>query len=232
MSGDNGLEVLARALEAADACKVRVMVHISKTAPTPEVLNSLRPGDILTHCFQGRGDGLLAEWLRDSGSRGSARARSGLRRRPRLRQLQLGHGEAGLRALLLSGHDQHRSASILDRALVYRYAHHDVQIPAPRDAARRYHSQDHLEARLRDRPGAQRSAPCGRARLPMCSYFPIEEGEFPLEDTHLKVVTASRRIRPRRIMRGGVWENGDCASPLRPLHECDYEVFRTLEESA
>ena len=34
------------------------MVDIGKTAPTPEILN--RPGDILTHCFQGRGDGLLA----------------------------------------------------------------------------------------------------------------------------------------------------------------------------
>ena len=62
--------------------------------------------------------------------------------------------------------------------------------------------------------------------------FSIEQGAFPLQDTHGKVVNASRRIKPHRIMRAGAWDMGQGARPLRPLRECDYEVFRNLEESA
>ncbi len=36
-----------------------MMVHISQGARTREILRRLRPGDILTHCFQGRGDGIM-----------------------------------------------------------------------------------------------------------------------------------------------------------------------------
>jgi hypothetical protein len=58
------------------------------------------------------------------------------------------------------------------------------------------------------------------------------EGEFPLTDTHLKTVVAARRIRPCRVMRGGVWTDGAASRPLRALRHCDHEVFQTLEESA
>lgn len=50
--GDNGLEPLRRALEVGRETNLPVMCHIGNT---PEVLTSvldlLRPGDILTHCF-------------------------------------------------------------------------------------------------------------------------------------------------------------------------------------
>jgi dihydroorotase len=63
--------------------------------------------------------------------------------------------------------------------------------------------------------------------------FSVDEGEFPLQDTHLKGVIANRMIRPRKVMMRGRWiEPGNCGAPLRRLHDCDYEVFRTLEESA
>src|SRR5205823_1532786 len=54
-----GLEALSKALEAAGVGPVPLMVHISSGAQTPEILKRLRPGDILTHCFEGRGDGIL-----------------------------------------------------------------------------------------------------------------------------------------------------------------------------
>src|SRR5436190_6011059 len=60
--------------------------------------------------------------------------------------------------------------------------------------------------------------------------FSIENGEFPLEDTHLKVMTARRRIRPQRIMRGGIWQTAGSAEPLRPLRECDHEVFGNMRD--
>jgi len=52
--GDNGVEPLRRGLIAARECGVPVMVHIGTTPPAlAEVLDLLRPGDILTHCASG-----------------------------------------------------------------------------------------------------------------------------------------------------------------------------------
>ena len=61
MTGAHGLEALEKALAAAKETGLPMMVHISKGASTPEILRKLRPGDIVTHCFQGRGDGIFIE---------------------------------------------------------------------------------------------------------------------------------------------------------------------------
>ena len=58
MTGEYGIEALEKALEAAKDVSLPMMVHISQGADTKEILRRLRPGDILTHCFQGRGDGI------------------------------------------------------------------------------------------------------------------------------------------------------------------------------
>ncbi|GAB1693074.1 amidohydrolase/deacetylase family metallohydrolase [Krasilnikovia sp. M28-CT-15] len=52
--GGNGVEPLRRALAVADACGVPVMVHIGAAPPAAaDVLDLLRPGDIVTHCASG-----------------------------------------------------------------------------------------------------------------------------------------------------------------------------------
>ncbi|HEX2621800.1 MAG TPA: amidohydrolase/deacetylase family metallohydrolase [Phototrophicaceae bacterium] len=52
--GDNSLEPLRRAREAAERCEIPMMVHIGVAPPEiADVLELLRPGDILTHCFTG-----------------------------------------------------------------------------------------------------------------------------------------------------------------------------------
>jgi dihydroorotase len=52
--GDNGVEPLRRGLAAADRAGVPVMVHIGTTPPAlDQVLDLLRPGDIVTHCASG-----------------------------------------------------------------------------------------------------------------------------------------------------------------------------------
>jgi len=52
--GANGVEPLRRGLRVAEACRVPVMVHVG-VAPPPvdEVLELLRPGDLVTHCASG-----------------------------------------------------------------------------------------------------------------------------------------------------------------------------------
>jgi dihydroorotase len=52
--GDNGVEPLRRGIAAAGRAGVPVMVHIGTTPPSlDEVLDLLRPGDIVTHCASG-----------------------------------------------------------------------------------------------------------------------------------------------------------------------------------
>jgi dihydroorotase len=52
--GDNGLEPLRRALTAAGAANVPVMVHVGAAPPSvDDVAGLLRPGDIITHCASG-----------------------------------------------------------------------------------------------------------------------------------------------------------------------------------
>lgn len=52
--GANGIEPLSRARLAADQAQLPMMVHIGRGPPSlSEVLDLMRPGDILTHCFTG-----------------------------------------------------------------------------------------------------------------------------------------------------------------------------------
>jgi len=59
--GDNGVEPLRLAIEAAAQANTRVMCHIARGVPLADVLALLRPGDIVTHCFQGRADCIVDE---------------------------------------------------------------------------------------------------------------------------------------------------------------------------
>lgn len=73
--GENGLEPLRRAIRAAElaqetirrfpgedaAANVPVMVHIGGApAPIEELLSLLRPGDVVTHCFNGGTNSMLS----------------------------------------------------------------------------------------------------------------------------------------------------------------------------
>jgi dihydroorotase len=53
--GEWGTEPLKRAVRAAEIGGAPVMCHIAAGIPLAEVLELLRPGDIVTHCFHGRG---------------------------------------------------------------------------------------------------------------------------------------------------------------------------------
>jgi dihydroorotase len=60
ITGPNDMEVLKRALEAAEMVHLPLMVHIGDSySPLPQILRQLRKGDILTHCFTGRPNGPL-----------------------------------------------------------------------------------------------------------------------------------------------------------------------------
>ena len=60
--GANVRIALSTALETAEAARLPLMVHVGDTPiPLDEILKELRPGDVLTHCFHGREQGVLDE---------------------------------------------------------------------------------------------------------------------------------------------------------------------------
>jgi len=58
--GANAHVALQTALETAEAARLPLMVHVGDTPiPLDDILRALRPGDVLTHCFHGREQGVL-----------------------------------------------------------------------------------------------------------------------------------------------------------------------------
>src|SRR5262249_39881882 len=85
IAGENDFKALHLAREAADAVKLPMMVHISEThTPLPQILEVMRPGDVVTHTFHGREGGIL-----DERGRVSAAVRKAVDRGIRL---DVGHG--------------------------------------------------------------------------------------------------------------------------------------------
>lgn len=60
VSGTLDLEVLRRAVAVADSANLPVMIHVGDTAaPLPQLLQLLRPGDIVTHMYAPTPNGIL-----------------------------------------------------------------------------------------------------------------------------------------------------------------------------
>ena len=55
IEGDKDMDILKKAIEAAEIAQVPVMVHINGPhSPLPDLIKLLRKGDIFTHCYAGR----------------------------------------------------------------------------------------------------------------------------------------------------------------------------------
>jgi dihydroorotase len=60
--GDNGREALRLAVKTGDACKSPVMVHIGSTGISmEEIVDTLRPGDVVTHCYTPQQPAIVTE---------------------------------------------------------------------------------------------------------------------------------------------------------------------------
>ena len=163
-SGDSGVKPLDIALDVAEEVGLPVMAHLDAPPPSRrEVVDRLRPGDILTHCFRPfpnapvRPDGKVREEIL------AARARGVI--------FDIGHGGGSFgfgttRGMLAAGLPARRHllrrARDLDRGAGLRPADHHVQVPVPgrrpadgdqaRDAERR---RGHQAARPRHPEGGR-----------------------------------------------------------------------------
>ncbi len=60
IAGDNDIEIVRRAIEAAEAIDGFVMIHVGITKTSlEELVTMLRPGDVVTHSFHGHPHGIL-----------------------------------------------------------------------------------------------------------------------------------------------------------------------------
>jgi len=234
MTGRHGIAAMDKALEAANSARLPVMVHITKGADTRQILRKLRPGDVVTHCFQGRGDGILDSAGKQLLPEVTAARKAGV-------LFDVGHGagafswDTARRAFEYSFYpdtistDLHRFSverfafdmpSVMSKFLHMGMPLADVILKSTCAPAQALGRGDHLGT-LKKGAAAD------------LFVFELDEGTFALEDTHLRTESASRRIKPFLTIKDGVSvEPGSHPVRLRELLECDHELFRFIEQTA
>ena len=199
--GGNGVEPLRRGLAAAEACGVPVMVHIGAAPPAlDEVLDLLRPGDIVTHCASG-----IAAPLGPAVH--AARSRGVL--------LDIGHGSGGFAFDVLERQIAAGLAPDTVSTDLHARSLHGPVFDLPTTMAKLLAAGLSLEevlAAATARPARALGLPGGTLAVGApadLAVFRLEEGAFPLVDAHretrhapLRLVNeatyvAGRRMNPR-----------------------------------
>jgi dihydroorotase len=234
MTGEHGPEALELALEAAKTVRLPLMVHISKGAKVPQMLRRLRPGDIVTHCFQGRGDGILSNTSRSILDEVLQARKDGV-------VFDVGHGcgsfswETAQRAFELSFYPDTISTDL------HRYSVGDPFCVSLLDTLSKFLAlgmtldevilkSTHCPAkvlRLENEIGTLRKGSAADLLI-----FEVEEGEFLFADTHSKIRKGTRKLKSFLTIRGGkVLRPGAAPTTLRELFESDYEVIHGMKDS-
>jgi dihydroorotase len=209
--GDNGLEPLRRAIAAAEAGGVPVMVHIGVAPPTVDaVLGLLRPGDIVTHCASGLASGMV-------GAGGIAPAvveayAAGV-------LFDIGHGSGGfafdvLEAQLDAGLRPHTISSDLHARCL-----HGPVFDLPTTMAKLLAvglPLDEVVAAATVRPARALHLPDGTGTLAVgapadVAVFTVEEGDFEVVDAHQQ-----RRPTHRRLVNDATYVAGRLLPPQLP----------------
>ena len=232
MTADHGMEALAKALEAAEAAKVSVMVHISKGANTPQILKRLRPGDIITHCFQGRGDTILED--ESILPEALAARRDGV-------LFDVGHGSGSFSWGTAKKAFEHFFLPDTISTDLHRFSAEKAVFDMPTTMSKFLHLGMPLEDVILKSTWApakaiHRENDLGTLRPGTVAdlfAFDVREGSFEFEDTHSRIEKGSRKIMPELIVRAGaVIEPGSRPVKLRALYEWDHELFRYVDETA
>ena len=234
MSGRNGIEALAKALEAAETTRLPLMVHITKGADTRHILRRLRPGDIFTHCLQGRGDGILGEG-------GESLLPEVVEARKRGVVMDVGHGAGAFSWAVARKAFEYQFFPDTISTDLHRFSFARWAYSMPSVMSKFLHIGMPLEdvilkstwvpAKALDRGGDLGTLKPGNAADVF--VFELVEGRFPLEDTHLRTEYAARKIQPFLTIKGGmIIEPGSYPVRLRELYESDHDLFRFIEQTA
>ncbi len=221
--GDHGTEPLRRALEAAEISGTPVMCHIAQGIPLARVLEQMRAGDIITHCFQGRG-GIGENVIDETGSLHPAAVEA----RARGVVMDVGHGggsfrwEQAERALELGYvpdvvstdlHAYNLHGPLYDMALTLTKFLH-LGLPLDRVIALATSGP----ARAIRRPELGTLKPGSPADV---TLFHVASEATVLWDTH-----GGRRATDRRIRVDAVWRDGIAVDLAALLHESEADITR------
>ena len=232
MTGANSAKALEYAAEAARSAKLPLMVHIGLGADTAAVLRQLRPGDILTHCFQNRAESIAgAEKLMPEAV--LARKEGVI--------FDVGHGCGSFSwdvARRSFEYDFYPDTISTD---LHRYSIGRWAIDMPTTMSKFLHLGMTLDdvihkATWQPAKAIGREQQLGTLRIGTVAdilVFELEQGEFLFEDTHLKIEKASRRIKPALVIKVGQITNpNEVPKSLRRLYDCDREHLKLVEEMA
>jgi dihydroorotase len=231
MCGHNATKAFECAMEAAKFADLPVMVHVGTGSHTASVLKRLRPGDILTHCFQGRGEpivsqeGLLREAL-------SAKQQGVI--------FDVGHGCGSFSWDVARKSFEHYFYPDTISTDLHRFSVERWALGMPTTMSKFLHLGMSLEDVILKSTWVPaqvigRSGQLGTLKVGTVAdifVFELEQGEFLFEDTHLKVERASRRLKPSFVLKDGEVVAPIELSHLRRLQDCDYDVFGIVERTA
>lgn len=205
--GASGIAPLDMALECAEELGLPLMAHIDHSPPTRrEVLERLRPGDILTHCYRNFPNSLLRP---DGNVRDEA-----LRARERGVHFDIGHGAGSFgfkscRGLLAAGFLPDAISSDV----------HALNIDGPAyDLLATMSKFLVLGMKTEAIVAAVTTGPARAIRRPElgtlavgspgdATILDIESGDFTFEDTQRESLAADRRFRLRGLVVGGkAWD--------------------------
>ena len=228
MTGQHGTQALELALQAANEAHVPLMVHISKGACEEEILNRLRPGDILTHCFHGRGNGLMAPDGRGFvSSVGIARDRGVL--------FDVGHGCGSFAwESAQKGFEYHFYPDTLSTDL-HRYSVAEpLHVSLPQVMSKfmclgMSLREVILKTTLNPAKALGRETEIGTLRPGVSAdllVFDLVEGDYVFTDTHMRTRHGTQMIKPHTVVKKGiVYTPGTIDFRLRPLYDFDQELL-------
>jgi len=204
-SGPAGIAPLDVALQVADETGLPLMVHIDEPPPSYEaVVDRLRPGDVLTHCFRPFPNSPVTRDGRIKPEVVAARERGVL--------FDIGHGKGSFgwktaRAMLAQGFKPDTISSDVHALCINGPAYDQVttlskflELGMPLDEVIAASTVNAAKALNRPELGTFKPGSVGDA-----SILSLKDGAFPLEDVRGEVVTAGRRIFAEGVVVNGRW---------------------------
>ena len=222
--GENDAEPLRLAVEAAEKANTRVMVHIDSGVALPQILSILRRGDIVTHCYQGKGDHILGEDGRVIDEVHEAR-RNGI-------IFDLGHGAGSFHYDVAKQAVQQGFLSDVISTDLHVYSLFDPVHSLPETASKLLNlglSFEEIVAQTTVNPASAigREKDLGTLRpgsTADISVFDINEGDYTFTDSHGHQEQGPLLIEPAVTMRGG-----ELYYPSSLRHEIEDATQRALE---
>jgi dihydroorotase len=202
--GANAREALLAARAVSEAARLPVMVHPGDTPlPLADILDELRAGDVLTHCYHGRAEGILDAAGQVAPAVRRAAARGVL--------FDVGHGKGSFsfavaRRALAQGfrpgtissdlHVYNVRGPVFDLATTLsKFLHLGLPLAEVVEMATAAPARALGEE---GRLGTLRPGAAGDVTL-----LELVEGPVTLEDTAGERVTGTRRLRPAGVLRAG-----------------------------